>query len=87
MKIDFFENLHVAEITGRQIGGHKTYGFRSTANLVAMCTYEFEYIRVLLVRHYAGTGGQFLGKLHEAEVLAVEEAAVRGQAAERLCHA
>ena len=54
--------------------------------LVALGTYQLEYVWVLLVRHDARTGGTLLRQLDETEVLTVEHAGIESHLCQRSCH-
>ena len=75
----FLENLHITEIPGREIPYDETDVVRQTRYLVAAGPDQLEHIRILLVRHDAGTCCQGIRQLDKTEILAGIHASVESQ--------
>ena len=75
---DLLDDLQVAEVAHGEVVHDERHLLRQRLELVALGADEFKHIGVLLVRHNAGACRTLLGKLHEREVLRVEQAGVEG---------
>ena len=85
-EIYFLEQLHVPEIARREVAGDVPERPRDALDAVAMAPDQFEDVRILLLWHDAGAGGEGVRQVQEPEVLAGEQAAVIGQPADGLRH-
>ena len=74
---NFFYNLQITEIAGRQIirNHHDLLGKR--LQFIAFSTCQFKDIGILLMRHNAGPRGTVIRQFHETKVLAIKHASIK----------
>ena len=75
--------LKIPVISQRKIGSEQCKLVGDGLKTVALAAHDLENVGVLLVGHYAGSGGEIVGERHEAEITAHPHAHIHGQMPER----
>ena len=75
----FLDNLQITEIAAWQVIHDQNYLLRQSLNLVTFCPCQFEYIRILLVWHNAGSCCTVIRQLHETKILGIKETGIKSQ--------
>ncbi len=74
----FFQQLQVAVVPGRQVGRQHRNIAGQRDDLVASCANEFKHVGIFFVRHDAGAGREFVGKLDESKILVHKQTGIHG---------
>ena len=71
-----FQKLELPVVSMRHVAAKHAYLIFYRHDTVAVSSHYLPYVRILLVRHYAGAGGEFVRELYEAVIRAHVHAAV-----------
>ena len=73
-------------IAGGKVGSHHGDGIGKRLQLIGLAPDDLPNIRILLMGHDTGTGGEVVGKRNESHVLAHEKNRIVGKLVQGSCH-